>query len=288
MQKLVGPESAQACRNMWRCGQLRFVLSAPRACYARWRMKVAPNLVQPDSEHGLEAQPELLFGILLSWVGNTFFAHEALRRSPIRGVGVLRDLFKISMLDQSKPMPSASCTEPMPSDSESASPEPSCATHSATLVPSSSSSDSSEGPGRQRGPRHLLASQRPSAAPEPRNYTNVWKQIVDTPTHMQSPTLRRLMAGQRALWLADDQCEVMGAILNSDKPLLYVSALAGTGKSVVLGLLMDLMLSDDRHVIVLVPSRVLRDESQSMTSASCGLGARPAILTATASAYLQT
>ena len=51
------------------------------------------------------------------------------------------------------------------------------------------------------------------------------------------------------------------AILNSDKPLLYVSALAGTGKSVVLGLLMDLMPSDDRHVIVLVPSRVLRDET---------------------------
>ena len=51
---------------------------------------MAPNLlVQPDSEHGLEAEPELLFGILLSWVGNTFFAHEALRRSPIKGVGVL-------------------------------------------------------------------------------------------------------------------------------------------------------------------------------------------------------
>ena len=118
MQKLVGPESAQACRSMWRRGHLRFVLSAPRACYARWRMKVAPSLI-PDSEHGLEAEaePELLFGILLPWVGNTFFAHEALRRSPIRGVGVLRDLFKIGMLEQSKPMPSASCTEPMPSDS---------------------------------------------------------------------------------------------------------------------------------------------------------------------------
>ena len=258
MQKLVGPESAQACRNMWRRGHLRFVLSAPRACYARWRMKVAPSL--PDSEHGLEAQPELLFGILLPWVGNTFFAHEALRRSPIRGVGVLRDLFKIGMLEQSKPMPSASCTEPMPSDSESASPEPSCATHSATEVPSSSSSDSSEGPGRRRrGPRHLLA--RPSAAPEPRNYTNVWKQIIETPTHMQSPMLHQLLTGQRAVCLADDQRDVMRHILTSEKPLLYVSALAGTGKSVVLGLLMDLMLSDDRHVIVLVPSRVLRDET---------------------------
>ena len=188
LEKLVGPESAQARRNMWRHGHLHFVLSAPRDCYARWRMKVKPNLtlVQPDSEHGLEAQPELLFGILLTWVGNTFFAHEALRRSPIRGVGVLRDLFKIGMREQSKPMPSASCTEPMPSDSKSASPEPSCATHSATSVPSSSSSDSSEGPGRRRrGPRHLLASPRPSAAPEPR--INVWKQIADTPTsHAES------------------------------------------------------------------------------------------------------
>ena len=223
-------------------------------------MKVAPSV--PDSEHGLEAQaePELLLGILLSWVGNTFLAHEALRRSPIRGVGVLRDLFKIGMLEQSKPMPSASCTEPMPSDSESASPEPSCATHSATEVPSSSSSDSSEGPSRRRrGPRHLLA--RPSAAPEPRNYTNVWKQIVDTPAHMQSAMLHQLLTGQRAVCLADDQRDVMRHILTSEKPLLYVSALAGTGKSVVVGLLMDLMLSDDRHVIVLVPSRVLRDET---------------------------
>ena len=87
----------------------------------------------------------------------------------------------------------------------------------------------------------------------------MWKQIADNP--MRSPMLHRLMTGQRALCLADDQREVMGAILNSDKPLLYVSALAGTGKSVVLGLLMDLMLSDDRDVIVLVPSRVLRDET---------------------------
>ena len=69
------------------------------------------------------------------------------------------------------------------------------------------------------------------------------------------------MTGQRALRLADDQAEVMRAILKSDKPLMYVSALAGTGKSVVLGLLMDLMMSADRHVIVLVPSRVLRDET---------------------------
>ena len=90
LQKLVGPESARARRiaNMWCRGHLHFVLSAPRASYARWRMKMAPKLVQP--EDGLEAQPEPLFGILRSWVGNTFFAHEALRRSPIRGVGVLR------------------------------------------------------------------------------------------------------------------------------------------------------------------------------------------------------
>ena len=55
LQKLVGPESAQARRNMWRRGHLHFVLSAPRASYARWRMKVAPKLVQP--EDGLEPEP---------------------------------------------------------------------------------------------------------------------------------------------------------------------------------------------------------------------------------------
>ena len=47
LQKLVGPESAEARRNMWRHGHLHFVLSAPRASCARWRMKVAPKLVQP-------------------------------------------------------------------------------------------------------------------------------------------------------------------------------------------------------------------------------------------------
>ena len=88
LQKLVGPDSARARRiaNMWRRSHLHFVLSATRASHTCWRMKVAPKLVQP--EDGLE--PEPLFGILLSWVDNTFFAHEALRRSPIRGVGVLR------------------------------------------------------------------------------------------------------------------------------------------------------------------------------------------------------
>ena len=89
----------------------------------------------------------------------------------------------------------------------------------------------------------------------------MWKQIIDTPTHKQSPMLHQLLTGQRAVCLADDQRDVMRHILTSEKPLLYVSALAGTGKSVVLGLLMDLMLSDDRHVILLVPSRVLRDET---------------------------
>ena len=43
LQKLVGPESAQARRNIWRRGHLHLVLSAPRASYARWRMKVAPK-----------------------------------------------------------------------------------------------------------------------------------------------------------------------------------------------------------------------------------------------------
>ena len=43
--------------------------------------------------------------------------------------------------------------------------------------------------------------------------------------------------------------------------LMRVSALAGAGKSVVLGLLMDVMMISGHHVIVLVPTRILRDET---------------------------
>ena len=93
------------------------------------------------------------------------------------------------------PTPSASSTEPMPS----ASSEPSRAAHSATSVPSSSSSDSSEGPGRRRGPSHLLASQRPSAAPEPRN-NNVCEDD-------QSEKIQKLLLGQRAMSLEEDQAQ---------------------------------------------------------------------------------
>ena len=52
--------------------------------------------------------------------------------------------------------------------------------------------------------------------------------------------IQKLLLGQRARSLEEDQAQVMQAILNSDKPLMHVSALAGTGKSVVLGLLMRL------------------------------------------------
>ena len=283
LQKLVGPESAQARRiaNMWRRGHLHFVLSAPRASYARWRMKVAPKLDAAPKllDDGCQ-EIEPLFGILLSWVGSSFFAHEALRRSPSASVGVLSHLFnlKIGGHEQSnftEPMPSASSAEPMPS----ASSEPSDrAAHSATtvqnLLPSSpgSSSDSSdtdaEGPGfrhQRRGPRHLLelppglGLARASdnfAAPEPRT-NNVWKKVKIG----AEPNLLKSMLRRRDMVLDEDQEKVMKSILDSDKPLMHVSALAGTGKSVVLGLLMDLMLSDDRHVIILVPSRVLRDET---------------------------
>ena len=74
------------------------------------------------------------------------------------------------------------------------------------------------------------------------------------------PDLLKSMLRRRDMFLDEDQAKVMKSILDSDKPLMHVSALAGTGKSVVLGLLIDMMMSD-RHVIVLVPSRVLRDET---------------------------
>ena len=151
-------------------------------------------------------------------------------------------------------MPSASSAEPMPS----ASSEPSDrAAHSATvqnLLPSSpgSSSDSSD-------PGHLFElPPRASdfAASEPRN-NNVWKKMM---IGAEQDLLKSLL-GRRQMSLDEEQAEVMQAILDSDKPLMHVSALAGTGKSVVLGLLMDMMMISDRYVIVLVPSRVLRHET---------------------------
>ena len=63
--------------ELWRHGRLHFVQSAPRAAYARWRMKVAPDL---DVKHRIktfddDGQPvtrllttqDVFFGILLSW-----------------------------------------------------------------------------------------------------------------------------------------------------------------------------------------------------------------------------
>ena len=73
--------------------------------------------------------------------------------------------------------------------------------------------------------------------------------------------LMKSLLGKRDMSLDEDQVKVMKAILDSDKPLMHVSALAGTGKSVVLGLLMDMMMISGHHVTVLVPSRILRDET---------------------------
>ena len=78
--------------------------------------------------------------------------------------------------------------------------------------------------------------------------------------------IHKLLLGQRAMSLEEDQAEVMQAILNSDKPLLHVSALAGMGKSVVLGLLMWLSADDGQAGWPL--------QRMAWTSATCGLGAR--------------
>ena len=64
------------------------------------------------------------------------------------------------------------------------------------------------------------------------------------------------LLGKKDMSLDEDQAKVMKTILDSDKPLMHVSALAGTGKSVALGLLMDMMMISGHHVIVLVPSRI--------------------------------
>ena len=160
--------------ELWRHGRLHFVLSAPQASYARWRMKVAPDLDvkrrietldddgQPVTE--LLTTQDVFFGILLSWVGNGYFAHEALRRSPKKALACSRLCSMCKSAGMSSPIsqsqchlqtpqsqchlraPQSQCPEPMPS----ASSEPSDrAAHSATvqnLLPSSpgSSSDSSD------------------------------------------------------------------------------------------------------------------------------------------------
>ena len=162
-----------------------------------------------------------------------YFAHEAFQ--------------KITNSGCTEPMPSASSTEPMPS----ASSEPSRAAHSAT-VPSSLSSDSSEAPGRRRGPRqfHLLASPRPSAAPEPRNH-NVWKKMTG---------MRRF----RSCCLGRELCRWKRTRLRWCRPSWTVTNLlwmcqrwrARAKVSVVLGLLMDLMMSSGHG-----PSRILRGET---------------------------
>ena len=218
----LGRESAQARYELWHHGHLRAVVqSAPRASYACWRMKVAPNLdAAPKLDDGCQ-EIEPLFGILLSWVGSSFFAHEALRRSPSASVGVLSHLFnlKIGGHEQSnftEPMPSASSAEPMPS----ASSEPSDrAAHSATvqnLLPSSpgSSSDSSD-PGHRI---ELPPRASDFAASEPRN-NNVWKKMM---IGAEQDLLKSLL-GRRQMSLDEEQAEVMQAILDSDKPLMHVS-----------------------------------------------------------------
>ena len=203
----LGRDSAQARYELWHHGHLHFVLSAPRASYACWRMKVAPKLDAAPKllDDGCQ-EIEPLFGILLSWVGSSFFAHEALRRSPSASVGVLSHLFnsKIGGHEQSnftEPMPSASSAEPMPS----ASSEPSDdhrAAHSATvqnLLPSSpgSSSDSSD-------PGHLLElPPRASdfAASEPRN-NNVWKKMM---IGAEQDLLKSCLGGDRCRWTRSRQ-----------------------------------------------------------------------------------
>ena len=69
-------------------------------------------------------------------------------------------------------------------------------------------------------------------------------------------------ASERKIVLSDDQVTVLEFLNTTNNPLLVITALAGTGKSTLAGIVLDVYL---RHmppgeaVVILVPSRTLRD-----------------------------
>jgi len=63
--------------------------------------------------------------------------------------------------------------------------------------------------------------------------------------------------------LSQDQEKVLQFLNITKSPLLVIRALAGTGKSTLAGIVLDVYLRDMPHgeaVVILVPSRTLRDE----------------------------
>ena len=70
-------------------------------------------------------------------------------------------------------------------------------------------------------------------------------------------------ASQRKILLSQDQEKVLQFLNITKSPLLVIRALAGTGKSTLAGIVLDVYLRDMPHgeaVVILVPSRTLRDE----------------------------
>ena len=83
LRQLDQPQVTKCSTCMWSQGRLHLALSAPRTSFFCWQMKTSPEM---------ETTSEEVVGILLSWVGNRCFAHEA-EAAKRRGVGVSHSLF---------------------------------------------------------------------------------------------------------------------------------------------------------------------------------------------------
>ena len=139
-----------------------------------------------------------LYGVVLMWVGDRVYHHQALLRAAVEGsgvdLGVLEMIFKVSQ----------------------------------------------------------------PAAPVSVTRRNV----------LHGKLTRRMMleaASRRGITLSQDQEKVLSFLNAEDSPVLLVNALAGSGKSTIASLVVEVLLKHTTDftgaVAILVPSRQLRDES---------------------------
>ncbi len=140
-------------------------------------------------------------GVLLPWVGDKTYAHEALRKAAAKiddlGFGALRQCF--------------------------------------TIVPTSPAQDS----------------------PAADRQVNVFRGFL---AEMAVDELEQ----RRGITLLDDQKKVLQEINKSDQTILSIPSLAGTGKTTLMTVLVELMLpvweGKNNAALIIVPSRLLRDE----------------------------
>ncbi len=181
---------AEAASTLWKEGSLHILLSAPEVMYAN-RMSIFPKSTDAGD----------FVGVLLPWVGDKIYAHEALRKAAANiddpGLGVLRQCF--------------------------------------TIIPKSLAQDRPAGQGKRNVLRGLL-----------------------TRTAVED------LEGTRDLTLLDDQRQLLQTINTSDKSILFVPSLAGTGKTTLMMVMLELLLphleGTSNAAMIIVPSRSLRDE----------------------------